>query len=164
MAFDKFASPTIPSPPKNYDPVYFIQFIRTVQNFFTIIGSNAAVNAAIMTPTMLRTPQTALALTNGNNDNVLLPPSTFFRIEGPTALFAVRGINSSPQAANDGRQIILYNPTIYNMQIHNEEAAVTAENRILTGTGTNINLSGTGTAYLIYSIKDLRWIVIAHSG
>lgn len=164
MAFDKFKPPTFPLPPKAYDTRYFTQLIRTVQNFFTIIGSDAAMNATIMTPTMLRTPQAPATLVNGNNDNILLSPHTFFRIEGPTATFAVRGINSSPQATNDGRQVILYNPTANTMQIHDEEIAVTAENRILTGTGTNINISGTGTVYMIYSIKDFRWIVISHSG
>ena len=164
MAFDKYVAPTLPLPPKVYDTVYFTQLLRAIQNYFTVIGSPAAISASIVTPTMLRTPVSDLTLVNGNNDNIALPPHTFFRITGPTAGFDIRGINSSPQNTNDGRQIIIFNPTANNMTIHNEEVTVTAENRINTCTAANINISGTGVVSMIYSVKDLRWIVMSHEG
>lgn len=163
MAFDKYASPKLPSPPKTYDTTYFLQLVRAIQNFFTIVASDAAMNAAIMTPTMLRTPQHPLVLADGNTDALALPSHTYFRIEGPTAGFSLRGINSDNRTSNDGRQIILQNASGQAMTIVNEEAAVIAENRILTGVGVDITVADTGSAYMIYSIKDLRWIVIAHS-
>lgn len=164
MAFDKYVIPTMPIPGREYDQRFFVQLARSLQNLFDILNSNAAFNAAIVTPTMLRTPITPVTVADGNNDALALPPHTFLRIVGPTAAFDIRGINSNPQVSNDGRQIILYNPTAHKMTIHDEEAAVTAENRIRTGTGANVNISGTGSAYMIYSVKDLRWLVIAHSG
>lgn len=164
MAFDIGSAPQLPFAPKSYDPVYFNQLVRAINTYFSMLDSPAAVNMNSVTPNLVKTPYAEVTLVNGNNDSIGLPPFTFLRITGPTASFDVRGIDSSPQSVNNGRQLILHNPTANNMIIHNEEVAVTAANRINTMTGTNINISGTGIVYMIYSVKDLRWLVISHQG
>lgn len=164
MAFDKYVAPTLPFPSREYDPKYFIQMVRSLRTFFDIINSPAAFNAAIVTPTMLRTPITTLPVADGNNDELAIPPHTFLRAEGPTADFAVRGINSHPHLSNDGRQLIIYNSTAYKMTLYNEELTVTAEYRIITGTGATVDILSNQVVSMIYSVKDLRWIVVSHSG
>lgn len=163
MGFLKSTAPNLPTPPKEYQFPYFNQLIRQLNNYFNIHNSQAGLSLDNITATTLQLPVGSLVLPSGNNDNIQPLANTFLRITAdPTSPgnFAVRGINSSPRNQNDGRVIILLNASGYNMSIHNEEVAVTAENRINTGGGAaSINAS---RAVLIYSVKDLRWQLIAH--
>ena len=159
MGFLKSTAPNLPAPPKEYHFPYFNQVIRQLNNYFNIHNSQAGLSLDSITATTLQLPVGALVLPAGNNDNIQPLANTFLRITAP-GNFAVRGINSSPRNQNDGRVIILLNASGFAMSINNEEAAVTAENRINTGGGAaSINAS---RAVLIYSVKDLRWQLIAH--
>lgn len=167
MAFDKAKSPTLPAAPKQYDYLYFNQMIRTLNTFFTIGDAAAPVRQSKSTTTQLKLPYASVTLANGNNDNITPPANSFLLITGPTTAFDVRGINSNPQNENDGRVIILVNRTAatvggapQNMTVHNEETSVTAENRIVTNTGGNLN--NTHSVILMYSVKISRWLVISH--
>jgi hypothetical protein len=149
MAFDKFKAPNFPAPPKQYEFPYFNQVIRSLNTFFAVGDAGTPTNSSVTTTTQLKMPYANVTLTNGisaTNDNIKPIANTFLRIIGPNAAFDVRGINSEPQNQNDGRVLILVNRTgatvgaaPQNMTIHNEEAAV-----------------------LMYSVKDLRWLVISH--
>lgn len=159
MAFNRFKSPALPLPPKTYDFAYFNQLVRSLNTFFTVGDAGAGVHHSNMSTTQLKLPIGALVLAAGNNDNIQPLANTFLRITAP-GNFAVRGINSTPQNENDGRVIILLNASGYTMSIHNEEAAVSAKKRIVTGAGgASINAS---RAVLIYSVTDSRWQLIAH--
>jgi hypothetical protein len=112
-----------------------------------------------MSTTQLKLPVGALVLSAGNNDNIQPLANTFLRITAP-GNFAVRGINSTPQNENDGRVIILLNASGYTMTIYNNQASVSAKNRIDTGGGAaSISAS---RAVLIYSVTDSRWQLVAH--
>lgn len=164
MAIDKFNSPNLPIAPNTYDPGYFNQLIRAIGIFFKVIDSKAGMTVDSVTTHALFTQYVDLTLTNGVNDNIKIPLYTFLRIVGPTSSFDVRGFDSSPQNNNNGRHLILFNSTSQNMTIHDEESTIPAANRISTMTGTNINISGKGIVSFIYSVADLRWLVISHQG
>lgn len=164
MAIDQFSSPNLPIAPKTYDQSYFNQLIRSIGSFFKIIDSKAGLTVDSVTTHAFFTQYTNLTLANGANNNIKIPLYTFLRIVGPTSSFDVMGFDSSPQNNNNGRHLILFNSTSQNMTIHNEEIGSAPENRISTMTSTNINISGTGIVYLIYSVADLRWLVISHQG
>jgi hypothetical protein len=159
MAFIKFTAPNLPAPPQSYQFPYFNQLIRQLNNYFNIHDSKAGLNVDNITAKTLQLPIADLVLTAGNNDNIQPAINTFLRITAP-GNFNVRGINSSPQNQNDGRVIILLNASGSSMTIYNNEATVTAANRISTG-GAAATMAAS-RAVLIYSIKDSRWQLIAH--
>jgi hypothetical protein len=167
MALDKFKAPNFPAPPKQYEFPYFNQMIRALNTFLTVSDDATPVRFSKSTVTQLKLPYAEVTLVDGNNDDIQPSANSFLLITGPTAAFDVRGINSNPQNENDGRVIILVNRTVsavggapQNMTIHNEEAAVTAENRIVTTTGGNLN--NTHSVILMYSVKISRWLVVSH--
>jgi hypothetical protein len=159
MAFNRFKSPVLPLPPKEYNFAYFNQLVRSLNTFFTVGDAGAGVHHSNVSTTQLKFPVGALVLTAGNNDNIQPLANTFLRITAP-GNFAVRGINSTPQNENDGRVIILLNASGYTMTIYNNQASVSAKNRIDTGGGAaSISAS---RAVLIYSVTDSRWQLVAH--
>jgi hypothetical protein len=167
MALDKFKAPNFPAPPKQYEFPYFNQVIRALNTFFAVSDDATPVRFSKTTITQLKLPYAEVTLSDGNNDNITPLANSFLLITGPTAAFDVRGINSTPQNENDGRTIILVNRTVtavdgapQNMTIHNEEVAVTAENRIITTTGGSLN--NVHSAILMYSVKISRWLVVSH--
>ena len=164
MAFDQSSAPQLPFAPRTYDSTYINQLVRAITTYFSMIDSPSGMNMSSVTPNLLKTPYTDLTLVNGSNNDIQIPPFTFLRVTGPTANFDVKGFNSSPQGVNNGRWLVLHNPTSNNMTIHDEELGSLPENRISTMTGANINISGTGIVSFIYSVKDLRWLVISHQG
>ena len=159
MAFNRFKSPALPLPPKAYEFAYFNQLVRSLNTFFTVGDAGAGVHHSNVSTTQLKLPIGALTLAAGNNDSIQPLANTFLRITAP-GNFAVRGINSSPQNENDGRVIILLNVSGYTMTIHNNEASVSAKNRISTGAGA-ASMSAS-RAVLIYSVTDSRWQLVAH--
>lgn len=167
MALDRFKAPNFPAPPKQYEFPYFNQVIRNLNTFFAVSDDATPANFSKATATQLKLPYADVTLVDGNNDDIQPPANSFLRIIGPTAAFDVRGINSVPQNQNDGRVLILVNRTgatvgaaPQNMTIHNEETSVTAKNRIVTTTGGSLN--NVHSAILMYSVNDLRWLVISH--
>lgn len=79
---------------------------------------------------------------------------TFIKITGPTTAFSINTISD----ASDGKMVILYNSTDFNMTLKNETGLL-LNNRILTNTGGDISTSGSGTITLIYDGESQRWIV-----
>lgn len=161
MAFDKFASPVLPVPPKEYSYSYFSQFVRAVTTFMKINDARTGINATSLTGNILKTPVGEYTAVNGSNNDIGPPLATFVRISGPTSAFTITGVASAARGIPDGRLLYLFNSTAQNMTIANESASSTAENRIITGSGGNIVTTGTGTVQMIYSPPDSRWIVIA---
>ncbi len=101
----------------------------------------------------------SLILADGANADVALPGAMFVAITGPTSAFSVSGI-ASPVS---GRVLILYNSTAQDMTITND-ASSTAANRILTLTGSDVALTGTSIATLVYSSESSRWILVSTQG
>jgi hypothetical protein len=157
MAFDNFAAPNLPSPPKDYDFTYFNQLIRSLGNYFRIHDSRAPMNFGAVTTDMLRLTTFDLDITEPVNNNVSAPIASFLRISKPGQAFTITGLTNG----SDGRVVILYNSTSQNMTLANESGGSDAKNRITTITGSNLVTSGTGVITLIYCVKTQRWVVIA---
>lgn len=98
-----------------------------------------------------------LSLSNGANNNVNTSAMSFNKITAPTAAFSITGVSGG----TDGRMIILYNATTFDMTIANESASSTAANRITTLTGADVATTGGGTSILVYDAVDSRWILVA---
>ena len=156
MAFQRFRSPTLPTPPEEYEESYFMNLIRSLGSYFAIHDSKAGLNIDSVISDFIQLPIGALTLSNGANSNIALPKKSFARITGPSAVFNITGI----QGGADGKIAILYNTTAYAMTITNN-ATSTAANRILTNTGSDVATTGTGIVSLIYSVTDSRWILLS---
>lgn len=162
MAFDRYISPALPPPPREYNHFYFNQVIRGITSFMRVSDNRTGINATSITADILRLPIGEYTAVNGSNDNIGPPSVTFVRISGPTGAFTITGVASNAGGPPNGRLMYLFNSTAQNMTIANESASSTAENRIITGTGGNIATVGTGTIQMIYSAPDSRWIVISN--
>ncbi len=92
---------------------------------------------------------------NGSNNNINIGGESFIRITGPTAAFSITGIAGGV----DGKVVILYNATTYNMTVANENINSTATNKITTLTGSGVVTTGVGAITLIYDSTASRWIV-----
>jgi len=168
MAFEQFRSPTLPVPPSEYEQSYFSSLISSLTSFFTIMDSKAGLSVDSVIANTLQLPVGALALSNGANNNIGIPQTSFVRITGPSGVFNITGITKPAKAGNnnpDGTIIILYNTTSQNMTITNDSGgaadASTAANRILTNTGSDVATTGTGVVTCIYSVTDSRWILLS---
>lgn len=84
---------------------------------------------------------------------------SFYRIAGPTADFSIGGIT----AGVEGRLVTLFNRSGFAMQINNEDAAATAEDRIITGTNADLIIGQKGIVNLQYDGAEQRWIVISNN-
>jgi len=161
MAFQRFASPTLPTPPEEYEESYFMNLIRSLGAYFSIHDSKAGLNIDSVISDFIQLPIGALTLSNGANSNIALPKKSFARITGPSAVFNITGI----QGGADGKIAILYNTTAYAMTITNDSGgaadASTAANRIFTNTGSDVATTSTGIVSLIYSVTDSRWILLS---
>tara|TARA_R110001599_G_scaffold300531_1_gene505713 strand:+ start:67 stop:570 length:504 start_codon:yes stop_codon:yes gene_type:complete len=164
MAFEQFRSPTLPVPPLEYEQSYFSSLISSLTSFFTIMDSKAGLSVDSVIANTLQLPVGALALSNGANNNIGIPQTSFVRITGPSGVFNITGITKPAKAGNnnpDGTIIILYNTTSQNMTITNNSGSSTAANRILTNTGSDVATTGTGVVTCIYSVTDSRWILLS---
>jgi len=164
MAFEQFRSPTLPVPPSEYEQSYFSSLISSLTSFFTIMDSKAGLSVDSVIANTLQLPVGALALSNGANNNIGIPQTSFVRITGPSGVFNITGITKPAKAGNnnpDGTIIILYNTTSQNMTITNNSGSSTAANRILTNTGSDVATTGTGVVTCIYSVTDSRWILLS---
>ena len=150
MTFEQFRSPTLPVPPTDYEQSYFSSLVNNLTSFFTIMDSKAGI--------------TVDSVSNGANNNIGIPQTSFVRITGPSGVFNITGITKPAKAGNnnpDGTIIILYNTTSQNMTITNDSGSSTAANRIYTNTGSDVATTGTGTVIFIYSVTDSRWILLS---
>lgn len=169
MSFDNYKSPRVPAPPEQYNQGYFSQLVRNLTSYFNIVDSNNAISTSQVSPNILRLPFTELGIAAGINNNLKVPSYTFIRLVdgGVTSNFSITGIDSGYTTStnispitNDGRMLILYNATSYNMSISHLSGSSSANNQIETFTGSAIN--NVHIVTLIYSVKDLRWLVASH--
>lgn len=161
MAFDNFASPTLPMPPKEYSFEYFNQLVRSLGTYFRVLDSRTPMNTSVLTSDMFRVPTFDLVLSGSIENNLSAPLSSFIRIAvSPSSAFTLTGLGNG----SDGRSLTLFNSTTASMTITNEDSRSSPENRIITCTGSSIVLSGQAVVNLIYSIKDSRWIVTSTQG
>lgn len=100
------------------------------------------------------------SLANGPNAGVTFGDTTFARITaGPTAAFSIAGIDG--EAA--GRLLVLWNQTSQNLTFANESGLeAVAEQRISTGTGGDVVITGNGGAVLVYDGTAARWVLVAY--
>jgi hypothetical protein len=103
---------------------------------------------------------TAISLTNPINDNVVLGDYSFYRIIGATAAFSITGFDNG----QNGRVLFLINATAFNLTLSNLNASSDLDNRINTGSGTNLTLTPSGSATLIYNATLQKWAVFSKSG
>jgi len=155
MAFDNYSSPNLPAPPNTYSRAYFMQLVRALGTFFKISDSRAGMTIDSVTTKILRLSVAQFVGVNGANNNLSLASASFIRISTPTANFSITGM----AGGLDGRMLVLFNSTTYNMTIANASVSSLPANRILTGTGADIVTVGQGAVTLIYSVNDFRWIV-----
>jgi len=101
-----------------------------------------------------------VTLANGANNNVGAGYYTFARISGPTAAFSTTGFYGGER----GRLLLLRNTTAQDWTISNESASSDAANRIITGTGADVTLTGVSAAVLLYDATEQRWILFATQG
>lgn len=103
-----------------------------------------------------------LTLTNGNNDNIILPLTagvaySNYRITGPTAFFSIRSI--APVGASDGQIVVLQNTTNQVMGVRHNISGVAA-NRILIPSELDLFLSGRYSSItLMYSDAQNKWVL-----
>jgi len=155
MAFDNYSSPNLPVPPNTYSRAYFMQLVRALGTFFKISDSRAGLTIDSVTTKILRLSVAQFIGVNGVNNNLSLASASFIRINTPTANFSITGM----AGGLDGRMLVLFNSTTYNMTIANNSGSSLLANRILTGTNADIVTVGQGAVTLIYSVNDFRWIV-----
>ena len=132
-----------------------MQLVRSLGTFFRILDSRAGLTIDSITTTLLQLPVAQIVAVNGANNNVSLASASFVRISGPTGAFSITGLSGGL----DGRVLVLFNSTVYNMTIVNASGSSVADNRVITGTGADIVTSGQGAVTFLYSIPDHRWVV-----
>ncbi len=93
----------------------------------------------------------------GNNNNINIGARSFVTINGPAGAFTITGISGGV----DGKMVILYNNTGFNMTIADASPLSAAPNRILTMSGANQTTVGTGNVTLIYDATALMWVMTA---
>lgn len=102
---------------------------------------------------------TAANDTTAGADQTLATTSTLVvNITG--ALTSIAGITAPATAQG----LILCNKTGGAVTVRNESGSATAANRILTGTGADLNVANNASIWLIYDLASARWRVIGGSG
>ncbi|MBS1902257.1 MAG: hypothetical protein JSS75_00960 [Bacteroidetes bacterium] len=102
---------------------------------------------------------------SGSNNNVNFDGSGnlfgMVRIASASAAFTLTSI-AGPQ---NGKRITIYNASSQSMTLANQSSAsgATAANKIITGTGADVTIPSGGTANLLYSATDSRWVVMSSS-
>lgn len=96
---------------------------------------------------------TSLALDVANNR------FSYYRVSGPTANFRIAGIT----AGVEGRLVTLFNRSGFVMQLANSDAGALAANRIITGTGADLDIPDRALVNLQYDGAEQRWVVRSHN-
>ena len=96
-------------------------------------------------------------LVNGDNNNVGTDQDTLKRITGPTAAFAITGLDGGLT----GRTLIIINDTSHPITFKNENGSSSALNRLLIPDGADLTLKGAkSSATFLYHSGIGRWILI----
>jgi hypothetical protein len=104
-------------------------------------------------------------LANGNNAAVNINGSSYMKVSGPTAAYALNGITNSAAGNLDGLRVVIQKSDSYTLTIANDSGVdPIAANRIYTGTGADMTLTNNpGFFELIYDSATSRWGVLSKS-
>ncbi|MDZ4748559.1 MAG: hypothetical protein SH808_08730 [Saprospiraceae bacterium] len=80
---------------------------------------------------------------------------SYYRVLDTLGDFTISGI--SPGI--DGRIVTLFNRSNFNMQLNHLDLAVDSTQRIITGTGENLNIPEHGMVSLLYDSTEQKWVV-----
>jgi hypothetical protein len=92
---------------------------------------------------------------NDADDFELQPTTILTRLTSFTTDRAMASIDPA-----NTEWLILANDTSYTLTIKNEDTGATAANRILTGTGANVDIAAGASVHLAYDSTESRWRVI----
>lgn len=95
-------------------------------------------------------------LSNGNNDDVPLPTSSFARIVGPTGAWGITGF----VANKSGYRLLITNGTGLDGTIYYDDAGSAAANRIWTSGGTDVAIPNLSTMEFVYDDIVSKWQMI----
>lgn len=102
------------------------------------------------------TKQTTITLSNGRNDNIAIGNSSFVRIVGPTAPFALTGIANG----TNGKRVRIANMTGQDWTIMDSSSYSTLGNRIETNTNSDILVRGPVPILdMIYDSVSNQWLL-----
>lgn len=94
----------------------------------------------------------------GNIDALDTSANVAVRLTGAAPV--LRGVANGA----DGKLAIVVNASGVDVLVENEDAAPTAANRIITGTGADLTLANTASIWLQYDATSSRWRIIGGSG
>ncbi len=80
---------------------------------------------------------------------------SYYRVLDTLGDFTISGIS----AGIDGRMVTLFNRSNFNMQLNYLDLAVDSTQRIITGTGENLNIPDRGMVSLLYDSTEQKWVV-----
>ena len=95
----------------------------------------------------------------GTNNNIAIGTSSFVRLSGPTGAYSISGVSGGV----NGKIVILYNSTSYDLFINHESGSSVAANRIWCSDNASKTIKSKGCASLIYSSTDNRWILFSNT-
>ncbi len=127
--------------------------IQALQKRLDFLSSRDNANAL----TGLRFFEKTVNAVNGANNNVAIANASFIRLAGPTATFSITGFDSGIE----GKLLFLFNDTVQNLTLANQNVGSTAANRIVTHTGADVVLVGRCAAVLEYDSNQSRWTIIS---
>ncbi len=84
---------------------------------------------------------------------------SYYRVSGPTADFTISGIS----AAVEGRLVTLFNRSGFEMTLVNLDAGATNEDRIITGTNSDLVIGNKGIVNLQYDGLEQKWVVLSNN-
>lgn len=113
-------------------------------------------------PTIIQTPPSGLALSNGDNDDVALGGFSTQRITGPTAAYAITGLEAA--SAKDGDVVMFWNTVAQTLTLKHEDAGSAAANRIVCPGGADMDFAADAMGMLQYDATTDRWRVLEKGG
>lgn len=99
------------------------------------------------------------ATTTGSNATLAAFTTGIVRLTNGS-LASISGI----PAGSSGQNFIIENKTGATFVLNNEEATATAADRILTGTGANVNITNNASVELVYDSTSARWQLVGGTG
>lgn len=148
----------LPAAPEEYDRLQEQKFRSQLEE--RVGDIEAALYALRTTYGTVSLGEGAMVLANGANNNVAPGYETHIRITGPTGAFSTTGFSGGEK----GRLLLIANTVAQDWTLSNESGSSTDTNRIITGTGGDVTLTGVSAAVLVYDATSARWRVFATQG
>lgn len=105
--------------------------------------------------------QSSPAQITADQNNYTLPVNAYYIRLNTDAARTITGF-AAPNAEY-GREVVLVNVGSNDLLITNEDAASTAANRVITGTGATVTLSANESAVMMYDTTSDRWRILWRS-